>query len=212
MSERGRTISKLLSGLLAGGLLVAVTVLAFSTTAPTVKAWGNLRCDFLTGGGWIVINGAKGTFGVGGGCKNGSPTWGHLEYIDHGTGLNVHGTSITGYFPVGTDGGTDQHPTGERLVCGTATTNLYGDVNFVVDARDMGEPGVNDTFDIRLRKPPVIPGTTGVAVYDTTTQCWPHYLGSSAPCAAGNGGGGNIQLHDDNPSTTGDFGGSCPAY
>src|SRR6266852_7397114 len=104
MSERGRTISKLLSGLLAGGLLVAVTVLAFSTTAPTVKAWGNLRCDFLTGGGWIVINGAKRTFGVGGGCKNGSgtngiPYWGHLEYQDHATGLNVHATSITYYVP-----------------------------------------------------------------------------------------------------------------
>ncbi len=209
MSERGRTISKLLSGLLVGGLLVAVTVLVFSTTAPRVKAWGSLRCDFLTGGGWIVINGAKGTFGVGGGCKNGSPTWGHLEYIDHGTGLNVHGTSITGYFPVGTDGGTDQHPTGERLVCGTARTNLLfpnDNVNFVVDATDAGEPGVNDHFDIRLRN------QFGTAFYDTTTQCWPHYLGSSAPCSPGNGGGGNIQLHDDNPSTTGDFGGSCPAY
>jgi hypothetical protein len=217
MSGRGRTISKLVSVLVAGGLLVAVAMLVLSTTAPPVKAWGNLRCDFLTGGGWIVINGAKGTFGVGGGCKNGSPTWGHLEYHDHGyngtvtngQGLNVHGTSITGYFPVGTDGGTDQHPTGERLICGTATTNLLppnDNVNFVVDAKDAGEPGVNDHFDIRLRN------QLGTDIYDTTTECWPHYLGSSAPCAAGNGGGGNIQLHDDNPSTTGDFGGSCPAY
>jgi len=54
-------------------------------------------CDFLTGGGFIVNNGAKANFGVAGGCKNGTPTWGHLEYIDHGSGLNVHWTSITAY-------------------------------------------------------------------------------------------------------------------
>jgi len=55
-------------------------------------------CDFLTGGGFIFHNGNQANFGVGGGCKDGTPTWGHLEYIDHGLGLNVHGTSITGYF------------------------------------------------------------------------------------------------------------------
>jgi hypothetical protein len=73
-----------------------------------------------------------------------------------------------------------------------------------VQARDAGEPGVNDQFDIRLRK-------AGLIVYDTTTQCFPHYLGSSAPCAPGTNGGGNIQLHKPNPSTAGFFGGSCPA-
>ena len=87
---------------------------------------------------------AKANFGVGGGCKDGSPTFGHLEYVDHGNGLNVHWTSITGYFPLGGDG-LDDHgqPTGSRLVCGTATTNLFGDVGFAVTVRDAGEPGVN---------------------------------------------------------------------
>src|SRR5712692_5059480 len=146
MSERAKRICKLGSGL----VLVVGTA-----TAPRVEAWATPPCDFLTGGGWIVHNGAKANFGVGGGCKNGSPTWGHLEYIDHGTGLNVHWTSITGYFPVGSTGADPKtgQPTGERLICGTARTNLYGDVNFVVDTRDMGEPGINDTFDIRLRTP-----------------------------------------------------------
>ena len=33
-------------------------------------------CDFLTGGGFIIRDsGAKANFGVGGGCKHGSPTW-----------------------------------------------------------------------------------------------------------------------------------------
>ena len=184
-------------------MIAAVLVL----NAVSVGAWQQ-KCDFMTGGGWIVFHGAKANFGVGGGCKNGSPTWGHLEYLDHGMGLNVHWTSITAYFPYGTDTGpapqTGQ-PTGARFICGTATTNLYGNVNFVVLARDAGEPGVNDTFDIRLKN------LLGVTVYDTTTECEFHYLGSPVPCSPGTGGGGNIQLHKPNPSTTGDFGGSCPA-
>jgi hypothetical protein len=159
-------------------------------------------CDFLTGGGFIFYNGNKATFGVGGGCKDGAPTWGHLEYVDHGTGLNVHWTSITAYIEVDSQDGTQ--PLGARQVCGTARTNLYGDVDFVIQARDSGEPGTSDQFDIRLRK-------MGVIVYDTTQQCFPHSLGSTAPCAPGTNGGGNIQLHKPNPSNTGSFGGSCPA-
>ena len=216
MSERNKTMSKLVSALVGGGLLAAVVVaavLVLGTSAPPVKAWNTLPpCDFLTGGGWIVYLGNKGTFGVGGGCKFGSPTWGHLEYHDHGTGLNVHWTSITGYFFIddgsnGTDPKTGQ-PIGTRLICGTARTNLPSpndNVNFAVRARDAGEPGVNDQFDIRLTN------QSGAPVYDTSTECMWHYLGSYAPCAPGNGGGGNIQLHKPNPSTTGSFGGSCPA-
>jgi len=180
-----------------------LAALALLLVSGSAFAW---QCDFLTGGGFIFFNGNKANFGVGGGCKHGSPTWGHLEYIDHGNGLNVHWTSITAYKEVDTSASPKGRPTGARLICGTATTNLFGNVNFVVEARDAGEPGVNDQFDIRLRNP-----TTGLIVYDTTTQCFPHYLGSSAPCAPGTNGGGNIQLHKPNPSTTGSFGGSCPA-
>ena len=64
-------------------------------------------------------------------------------------------------------------------------------------ATDNGEPGTSDEFVIRLRK-------SGVTVY-TTEADDSHQLGG------GEGGGGNIQLHKPNPSTTGDFGGSCPA-
>jgi hypothetical protein len=178
-----------------------LAALALLVASGSASAW---PCDFLTGGGFIFHHGSKANFGVGGGCKDGTPTWGHLEYIDHGNGLNVHWTSITAYIEV--DSGNDSHgqPTGARRVCGTARTNLFGDVDFVVQARDAGEPGVNDQFDIRLKK-------AGITVYDTTSECFPHYLGSTAPCAPGDGGGGNIQLHKPNPSTTGSFGGSCPA-
>src|SRR6266436_7382284 len=191
MSERAKRICKLGSGLVLVALVVTSAVLVVGTaTAPRVEAWATPPCDFLTGGGWIVHNGAKANFGVGGGCKHGSPTWGHLEYIDHGTGLNVHWTSITAYLEVDSSSSPKGRPTGARRVCGTARTNLFGDVNFVVQARDAGEPGVNDQFDIRLRQP-----VTNMILYDTTTQCFPHFLGSTAPCAPGDGGGGNIQLH-----------------
>jgi hypothetical protein len=165
----------------------------------------NADCDFLTGGGFIIVDGAKANFGVGGGCKHGTPTWGHLEYIDHGIGLNVHWTSITGYSKEGSDTTDSQgRPLGTRFICGTARTNLPSpndDVNFVVRARDTGEPGVMDEFDIQLKKGVVI-------VYSTTDPLFlaHHQLND------GNGGGGNIQLHSPNPSTTGNFSDprSCP--
>ena len=167
-------------------------------------------CDFLTGGGFIITTGggthepAKGNFGVGGGCKHGMPTWGHLEYHDHGNGLNVHWTTITAYLAEGDglgDTSTDpktKQPIGTRLVCGTARSNLFGDVDFMVRAKDTGEPGTDDEFDIRLSR-------SGAIVYTTENEPGPHQLND------GNGGGGNIQLHKPNPSTYGELGGVCAA-
>ena len=195
MNEKSTTRLGIVSGILTTGLLLAAAVLLVRPSP--VKAWATPPCDFLTGGGWIVHNGAKANFGVGGGCKFGSPTWGHLEYIDHGIGLNVHWTSITAYMELDTSTGPNGQPTGARLICGTARTNFFGDVDWVVAARDRGEPGRDDEFIIRLRQ-------FGVIVYTTEFDS-DHTLGGSGP------GGGNIQLHKPNPSTTGSFGGSCPA-
>ena len=161
----------------------------------------NAECDFLTGGGFIIVaSGAKANFGVAGGCKNGMPTWGHLEYMDHGIGLNVHWTSITAY-QFDSSGGFDSHgqPLGSRFICGKARTNLPppydNDVDFAVRAKDAGEPGDMDEFDIQLKK--------GTVFYTTNLNFagLPHQLS-----------GGNIQLHTPNPSTTGSFStDSCPA-
>ena len=207
MSLRARTASKLVSTLVATGLPAATAVMVSVLNPAPAVAWETeVPCDFLTGGGYIIYRGAHANFGVGGGCKQGSPTWGHLEYIDHGTGLNVHWTSITGYMAFENEMGPPDpktgQPTGVRYVCGTARTNQYGDVNFVVRAKDAGEPGVNDQFDIVLKNP-----TTHAVVYNTLLECGYHYLGSS--CTPGTSGGGNIQLHKPNPSTTGTFGGNC---
>ena len=154
----------------------------------------NADCDFLTGGGFIInpttSNGAKANFGVGGGCKNGTATWGHLEYIDHGSGLNVHGTSITAYIEVQSGYDSRGKPIGLRGICGKARTNRYGDVDFLVRARDAGEPGVNDEFDIRLTQPQGNP-PVNVIVYSTN----PSFLGTPHKLNDNGGGGGNIKLH-----------------
>ena len=110
----------------------------------------------------------------------------------------MHWTAITAYIEESSSTDDKGRLIGSRLVCGTARTNLFGDVDFVFRAKDSGEPGVNDEFDIRLKK-------MGVVVYTTENSGYPHKLNN------GTGGGGNIQLHKPNPSTTGDFGGSCPA-
>ena len=194
--------------LFALGSVIGVAALAAVFTGSPASAH-EFPCDFLTGGGYIFTTASgtheetKGTFAIGGGCKHGSPTWGHLEYHDHSNGLNAHWIDITAYLLEGEDvGSTDpktKQPIGTRLVCGTARTNLYGDVDFMVRAHDDGEPGVRDEFDIRLSR-------GGVIVYTTENEPGaPNKLGD------GDGGGGNIQLHKPNPSTTGNFGGACPA-
>lgn len=97
--------------------------------------------DFVTGGGWITVEGRnrKANFGVGGGVKNGE-LWGHLTYIDHGQRLRVKATAITSY-----------EATGEtsRRIEGTA--EIDGEPGtFVVEVADEGEPGRADTFEIQL--------------------------------------------------------------
>jgi len=96
--------------------------------------------DFVTGGGWITTpSSAKGTFGVAGGVKNGA-LWGHLTYIDHGTGMKVKGTGVTAY--TGVDATT-------RRIDGNAEIDGQNGT-YTVYVSDNGEPGRNDTFKIIL--------------------------------------------------------------
>lgn len=122
-------------------------------------------CGKLTGGGWIVTpSGAKGTFGVSGGIRRGE-FWGHLTYNDHGAGLKVKSTSVTGFV-------VDPADANCRIISYNVLINgMPGTAE--VRACDHGEPGRNDTFSIRL--------STGYAAGGS--------LGGNRP------GGGNIQLH-----------------
>lgn len=144
-------------------------------TGPTVPA----PCDFITSGGFVnTDSGRDANFGAHGGCKH-DGFWGHLNYVDHTTGLHVDSVEITGYL-------TTDPPSNVRDICGIATTNgPDAQVRFRVRLVDNGEPGTGDMFGIRL--------SNG---YVVTTR----FLNS------GLAGGGNIQLHEPNPSTTGPTG------
>jgi hypothetical protein len=109
-------------------------------------------CGKVTGGGFIVttlgdtntvstntVSDAHGSFGVSGGIRRGQ-FWGHLNYIDHGTGMHVSSTAVTGFAIL--DAVTRQIDYDVTIdgVAGTAR----------VIVADNGEPGRNDLFDITL--------------------------------------------------------------
>ena len=145
-----------------GSATIGITCASATTTEST----GPAMCDFVTGGGWITgtPSGAKANFGVAGGIKNGA-FWGHLNYIDHGNGMHVKQTAVTGY-------AFDPNDPDCRII----------DYNVTIDGQagtarvrvcDKGEPGRNDIFEIQLSNGYFAGGD----------------LGGSHP------GGGNIQLH-----------------
>ena len=138
-------------------------ICGFVTTAPPASP---PSCGFVTGGGWIVgtPSGAKANFGVAGGIRD-DAFWGHLNYIDHGNGMHVKATAVTGY-------AVDPNDADCRII----------DYNVTIDSDpgtarvrvcDKGEPGRNDIFQIQLSNGYFAGGD----------------LGGSQP------GGGNIQLH-----------------
>ena len=119
---------------------------SFSRVHADVTCAGQPNCgtgkDFITGGGWIIPQSGSGkaTFAVAGGIKNGA-FWGHLEYIDHNTGLKVHGTGVTAYAVTGP---TSRHIEGTADINGAVGT-------YKTDVADNGEPGRGvDTFAITL--------------------------------------------------------------
>jgi len=165
--------------LILGGLVVT----AFALTCSPARAQDVPNpCDFITGGGFVFKDdGARANFGAHGGCKHGD-FWGHVNYVDHGgfagqTPYHVDSTQITGYLTVfGFPNARD--------ICGVARTNAGETVLFRVRMEDNGE-GSNatapDRFGIRLSN---------------------GYLVTTRPLGGGGPGGGNVQLHQPNPSTT----------
>ena len=102
---------------------------------------GMRACDKVTGGGFIVgtPSGANGSFGVGGGIRRGA-FWGHLNYIDHGIGMHVRATAVTGYTVI--DAVT------RKIDFNVTIDGAAGTASCIV--ADNGEPGRNDIFDITL--------------------------------------------------------------
>ncbi len=193
-------------------MAVAVMVLVLKP-APADAHVVPSPCDFTTGGGWILIapdtgfsnpslpeTGDKANFGLVGGCKNGG-FFGHVNYVDHNNGLHVSSTEILAYFDAAP-------PSKIRDICGTAKTNLLGDVFFrvrTIDAEQQPFPPPKDKFGIKLIGQNPDGSSSGVTKYIVATRC----LASDSPtfnlstCSSVNPGGGDIELHKPNPSTTG---------
>ena len=186
MNKRTKSIvPMLITGLLTGVLLVAM--LGFKST-PVYAHVVPSPCDFTTGGGFVITdNGNHANFGLVAGCKHGG-FFGHVNFVDHDTtgifaGLHVSSDQITAYvdpFP----------PSNYRDICGTADTNLFGNVYFRVRTLDVAEPGSGpsgpDRFGIELTG--ISPPFTGLHKVVVSTR----FLM-----------GGNMQLHKPNNSTTG---------
>jgi hypothetical protein len=157
-------INEQTTGTSASGSGGDITVTALHVIVPGVadvsisRAHADITCagqatcdkDFITGGGWIMSSG-RDTFALAGGIRDGA-FWGHLEYIDHATGMKVHGTGVTGYTVTGT---TSRH------ITGTAQVNGVSGFTYGVDVADNGEPGTNDTFSITLSNGYSAGGTLG---------------------------------------------------
>src|SRR5256886_3933397 len=119
---------------------VTTTVTTTTTTSQT-QTTTSQRVDFMTGGGFIIVNGAHANFGFNAGYKPGnSIVSGQLNYIDHSSGNHVKSTSVTSYSGSGAC----------RTFSGPGTVDGQP-VDFTVNACDNGEPGRgSDTFGIRL--------------------------------------------------------------
>jgi hypothetical protein len=141
--------------------LVRAGITAGSTPPPSDE-----DCGKVTGGGWIIgtPSGEKGTFGMSGGIRRGE-FWGHLQYNDHGTGMKVHSTAVTGFQFDSRD------PNGRIINYNVTINGAPGTATLRVV--DNGEPGRNDIFDLTL--------STG------------YHAGGDL--GGGRPGGGNIQVH-----------------
>src|SRR5437899_4824916 len=174
-------VPMLVTGLLTGVLLVAMLV--FKST-PAAAHMVPVPGDLTTGGGFVITNnGNHANFGLVAGCKHGG-FFGHVNFVDHDTtgtfaGLHVSSDQITAY--------VDPFPTSRyRDICGTADTNLFGQVYFRVRTLDVAEPGSGpngpDRFGIELTG--ISPPFTGVHAVVVPTR----FLM-----------GGNMQLHKPSP-------------
>ena len=163
----------------------AAAAIAAAGIATPTKAHAHMvpaPCDFVTSGGFVFKdNSFRANFGADGGCKNGE-FWGKVNYVDHETGYHLNSTRITGYL-------WDPAEPNARDICGWARVNDSSyEEQFRVRVVDNGEPGRNDMF--------------GIIVDNTHSKGDRFYLVTTRSLADNKNGGGNVQLHKSNPSTT----------
>jgi len=104
-----------------------------------------------------------------------------VNFVDHEHNFHLKSTRITGYL-------YDPANANARDICGKARVNDSAfEVSFRIHLEDNGEPGANDKFGI---------------VIDNWHAPERFYVVTSRKLANGQGGGGNVQLHKSNNSTT----------
>lgn len=171
---------KPISALALAGTLAAAA-LGISTPMQAQAHMVQAPCDFITSGGFVFKdNGAMANFSADGGCKK-QDFWGSVNYVDHEHNFHLKSTQITGYL-------FDPANANSRDICGKGRVNdSASEVSFRIHLEDNGEPGTSDKFGI---------------VIDNWNAPTRFYVVSSRKLANGQGGGGNVQLHKSNNSTT----------
>jgi hypothetical protein len=179
-SEENAMAQRLLG--LGGASLLALT-LGIATPITASAHWVQAPCDFITAGGFVFKDdGARANFGAHGGCKNGK-FWGHVNFVDHENNYHISSLEITGYL-------FDPAYPNARDICGWARTNDEETVRFRMRLADNGEPGRYDMMGFVLDR--AGNPQPGERFYKVSTRM----------LANGDGGGGNVQLHKSNPSTS----------
>lgn len=96
--------------------------------------------DFVTGGGWYTWHESAASFGINAGYRTEDGALkGHLNYVDHNTGMHVTGTTVDQY---------TAYAGADRIFQGDA--NVNGEFTYLVKVIDNGEPGRGDLFRIAV--------------------------------------------------------------
>ncbi len=102
-----------------------------------VSAYPPEAKGFITGGGWLEIEGNKRTFGFVAQVQRNGSLKGSLEYQRHGLGFNVKSYAIDWVYAPNLS---------EGYFSGWATINGAGSYRFYAMVLDSGEPGRGDYF------------------------------------------------------------------
>jgi hypothetical protein len=169
--------------LAAAPAAILAALMLGAVPTPAHAHWVQAPCDFITAGGFVFKDdGQMANFGAHGGCKN-DKFWGHVNFVDHEQNYHITSIEITGYL-------FDPAWPNARDICGWATTNDEETVRFRMRLVDNGEPGKMDMMGFAIdRAGNPNPGDR-------------FYVVSTRRLANGEKGGGNVQLHKSNPSTT----------
>lgn len=120
--------------------VVPATDLIIAQAHADIKCAGQPVCtgaSKVTGGGWVLPDGAKAKINFAAAGKNGD-TWGHFIAVNHETGDKLKATSLQTTFDANDF----------AVIVGLAQVNGNGMFKFTARLKDNGEPGKGDLFSL----------------------------------------------------------------